>query len=101
LLTSTPKILMIDHEEKLRQKFLRLVDGHGPCIHYAHQVYNLVHSERILDWLLSRGLRGKDLDAWVQEKHGGSILTAVSFIVSEVNRAPQRPVRLGVEYGRG
>lgn len=86
--------------EKRRQRFLKLVDGHNPNIHYAHQIFNLVHSDAVLEWLLKRCLTGKNLHEWVVEKHKGQILDAISFIVADVNRAVARPVRLGVEYGR-
>jgi len=92
-------LIFQSHQERLRQKLLRLVDGNQICIHYAHQVFCLKHGERVCDWLLTRGFKGLRLEEWVREKHAGSILNAISFIVADVNRAAQQAVRVGDFHG--
>lgn len=80
-------------DERLRQKFIRLTNDAPSCLHYVHQIFNLVHREPVVDWLLKHGIRGDDLTTWVREKHNGETFTAIAFIVGEVNRARAQPIK--------
>lgn len=84
--------------ERFRQKLLQLFDGNPGLTHHIYNMNYLVHGDAIANWLLRRGLKGVRLQEWIQEKHQGSFLKMVEFIVADVNRAAPRAVRYGVDY---
>ncbi len=77
---------------------LRLLDGRADLMHHAYHLNHMVHAEPICAWLLKHGFKGERLAAWIQDKHEGSFLKMVSFIVAQVNRTGRRPVIVGKDY---
>lgn len=85
--------------EKLRQKLLTLMDGRPDLKHHIFHLNHLRYADQVCDWLLRHGFKGATLSEWIQDKHNGSFLNMVTFIVQQVNRrAKPKPLYVGKDY---
>lgn len=85
-------------DERLIEKFQRLVNGNERAAHHAHIISNLKNPRAchaVVDWLLRVGIHGDRLVEFIKEKHQGDTFKMISHVVGEINRAPKRPVLAG------
>lgn len=85
--------------ERFRQQLLRFVDGDARLTHAAFHLNNMKHGEQIVDWLLIHGFKGKRFFDWQAEKHRGSVIEVVKFVIAQVNHTNGvKPIVVGGEY---
>lgn len=89
--------------ERLRQKLLRLADGHADKLQYhLFHLNNLVEADAVCDWLIFRGITGQNFLNWLNENFSGMFIPAYAHIRAEVNRQNTgMPVLIGKDYIRG
>lgn len=88
----------IDSDPRLADKIRRIIDGHPGLLHHAYHLNNLVHADPICDWLLRYGFTGQRLLDWMRDKHEGSVLYLIQYIVAHVNHSRPKPLLAGKDY---
>jgi hypothetical protein len=84
--------------ESFRQKQLRLLDGRQDLMHHVYHINNLVHGERVADWLLRNGFKGENLANWLRSEFDNSVIKMAAHVVSKINNAHIKPIIMGEDY---
>lgn len=84
--------------ERFRERLLSVMDGRGDLQHTVFHLNNMKHGPQIVDWLLVHGFKGARLVEWQKEKHHGSVIEMVKFIIAQVNHSRPKPILVGGEY---
>jgi hypothetical protein len=95
---------LVNREQLTRPQeeiLLRIVDGYGPVAAEGAIVHKLLDFRRwelIMEWLIRHGLTGKTLEYWHRNIWQNEVVSMVKFILSKIDKAPQKPILYGDEY---